>query len=409
MRRQQRPGVEPLEERALLSGSSSTIRLAAAVATPLSVTAGLSPASDPDGNHIVVKPKVVIQGQTAPGATVQLEQTLGGSLNTTTTADSQGAYRFPIKLSQGRSTYNVVSTENGQTATTALTVSRGDVVIDENATLLDAIRINSSAPTVASRQLAMVMVAVYDAVNAVTKTAQPYMVQLKAQPNTSAAAASAAAAETVLSSLFPKQTATFAAMLQEDLATVPNARARTNGVRLGDKVGNAILALRANDGSNAPSSYTPSGLPGTWVPTPPTFTAAVSPQWGASHPGRWSADRSSFPRPPRRRTPPNTRRNTTRSWRSAGRPARSGPRTRRLPPDSGRTSRARPSHRRGTGTRLPRTRRCQRTPASRPTRTFALLNIALADAAIACSGASTSIIPSGPSRPFRLGTSGSTP
>jgi membrane-associated phospholipid phosphatase len=223
---------------------------------------------------------------------------LNGSLTRTTTADAQGAYQFAIKVPEGRNAFEVVATEDGQTATTALTVSRGDVIIDENATLLDAIRVNASSPTAASRELAMVMVASYDAVDALTKTARPYQIHVTARPNTSAVAASTAAAETVLLSLFPNQASAFAAMLREALATVPNAKARANGVRLGDKVGNQILALRADDGSNAPSDYTPSGLPGTWVPTPPTFAPAVTPQWGSVTPWALVSGSQFLPAPP---------------------------------------------------------------------------------------------------------------
>ncbi len=269
-----------------------------AASAPLAITARLAPQSDPDGSGIVVQPKVIIEGQTAPGAAVYLDETSGGSLTRTTTANSQGDYRFTITLPVGQPTFNVVATEAGQTATTSLVVSRGDVIIDENATLLNALTANGSSPTVASRQGAMVMVAVYDAVDAVTKTAQPYQIRVTAPANTSAAAASAAAAETVLSYLFPTLTVVFNAMLKEDLATVPNAKARANGVRLGNKVGAAIIALRANDGSNAVSDYTPSGLPGTWVPTPTAYAPALTPQWGNVTPWALVSGSQFLPPPP---------------------------------------------------------------------------------------------------------------
>jgi hypothetical protein len=275
-----------------------SISTAGDASAPLAITARLAPRSDPDGNAVVVVPKVIIEGETAPGAMVHLAQTLNGSSTATTTADPQGAYQFTVKLPVGRNAFSLVSTEDGQAVSTALTVSRGDVIIDENATLLDAIRVNASAPTVASRELAMTMVAVYDAVDAVDRIAQPYQLRVTAPPNTSAVAASAAAAETVLAYLFPKQTATLHAMLQEDLATVPNATARANGIRLGDKVGNAIIALRAGDGSNAQSTYTPSGLPGKWVPTPPSYAAAVTPQWGSVTPWALVTGSQYLPPPP---------------------------------------------------------------------------------------------------------------
>ena len=60
-------------------------------------------------------------------------------------------------------------------------------------------------------------------------------------------AAVAGAADEVLTALYPKQSATFAATLEESLAMVPGEPARTYGEIVGRWVGDAILALRAND------------------------------------------------------------------------------------------------------------------------------------------------------------------
>jgi membrane-associated phospholipid phosphatase len=69
-------------------------------------------------------------------------------------------------------------------------------------------------------------------------------------------------------------------------------------MRLGQTVGNAIIALRANDGSNAKSDYTPSGLPGTWKPTPPAFARALTPQWGNVTPWALISGSQFLPPPP---------------------------------------------------------------------------------------------------------------
>src|SRR3954451_3429619 len=104
MRRQYRFTVESLESRELLSGSTPQAPITAAdtpPAPPPSIQAALSPTSDPDGNNIIVTPKAIIVGQTAPGAMVQLDQTSGGSLGATTTADAQGHYQFTAPLPVG--------------------------------------------------------------------------------------------------------------------------------------------------------------------------------------------------------------------------------------------------------------------------------------------------------------------
>lgn len=70
-RKQHRLGIELLETRALLSGSSLKLPIVVAdvaPATPLMITAELAPKSDPDGNGVVLRSMVIITGQTVPGA-----------------------------------------------------------------------------------------------------------------------------------------------------------------------------------------------------------------------------------------------------------------------------------------------------------------------------------------------------
>ena len=45
-----------------------------------------------------------------------------------------------------------------------------------------------------------------------------------------------------------------------------------------------ILALRAADGSSVVVPYTPGSAPGAWIPTPPAFAPPVGPGWGAVTP-----------------------------------------------------------------------------------------------------------------------------
>ena len=51
--------------------------------------------------------------------------------------------------------------------------SRGDVVTDWNNAALDAIRVDRTAPPIASRSLAIVHVAIYEAVNGIARTHEP--------------------------------------------------------------------------------------------------------------------------------------------------------------------------------------------------------------------------------------------
>ncbi|MBX6316482.1 MAG: chemotaxis protein CheB, partial [Isosphaeraceae bacterium] len=144
----------------------------------------------------------------------------------------------------------------------------GDLVIQWNATALDAIRVDNRAPQIASRTLAIMHAAIFDAVNAIDREYQPYRVDVMS-PGASAEAAVAAAADRVLTQIYPAQAATFDSKLASSLAAIPDGPAEDGGVALGRFVADQILALRRNDGSNLVVPYTPGTKPGDWRPTPP--------------------------------------------------------------------------------------------------------------------------------------------
>ena len=71
-------------------------------------------------------------------------------------------------------------------------------------------------------------------------------------------------------SLYPAQAATFDAAYLAELAGIPDQpkNARKEGVRWGEKVAAKILLARASDGSTNVVPYTPGSGPGAWIPTP---------------------------------------------------------------------------------------------------------------------------------------------
>jgi hypothetical protein len=121
--------------------------------------------------------------------------------------------------------------------------------------------------------------AMYDAVNSIVRTHQPYHVNMTAAAGTSREAAAAQAAHRVLVGMVPANTAAYDAALAQSLAGVPDGPGKTAGIDLGNTVGAAILALRANDGASAVVPYTPGTAPGQWRPTPPANAAAAAPHW----------------------------------------------------------------------------------------------------------------------------------
>lgn len=163
---------------------------------------------------------------------------------------------------------------------------RADSVTDWNAVALTAIRAERTAPPVAARNLAILHVAIFDAVNGIARTREPYQVTAQASGVTSVDAAIAAAGHRVLLALHPASSATIEAAYQASLAKLPvNPKpARVNGIAWGESVADAILQSRATDGANAVVTYVPGSGPGAWVPTLPAFAPALLPQWGGVTP-----------------------------------------------------------------------------------------------------------------------------
>jgi membrane-associated phospholipid phosphatase len=153
-----------------------------------------------------------------------------------------------------------------------------NVVLEWNQLALHAIGQARVSPVVASRDLAITQAAVYDAVVAIDPEFEPYHAHVAASRGASPEAAAAQAAHDTLTALFPSQTGTFDAALSDDLADIPPGRAR-QGTDVGREVAQQILDWRSTDGSDATVPYTPGTDPGDWQPTPPANLPALAPQW----------------------------------------------------------------------------------------------------------------------------------
>ena len=154
-----------------------------------------------------------------------------------------------------------------------------DMVIRWNNVLLDAVRTVKPPPPAGARAMAIVSLAVYDAVNSIEGKNTPYLTKVATSLATSKEAAVAQAAYRTLSALFPTYQATLDAQLAASLGTVADGAGKTAGIALGNTVATAILNLRSTDGSATVVSYTPGTNPGDWQPTPPANANALLPQW----------------------------------------------------------------------------------------------------------------------------------
>jgi hypothetical protein len=127
------------------------------------------------------------------------------------------------------------------------------------------------APSVAALHMAMVQGAVYDAVNAIDRRYEPYLVAPRAKRGYSTDAAAATAAHRVLVSLLPGQQAQLDGLYQASLDAIADGRAEGGGVRVGEEAATAMLAARANDGRFGPFRFAVGTEPGEWRPVLPAF------------------------------------------------------------------------------------------------------------------------------------------
>src|SRR5437899_2390277 len=105
--------------------------------------------------------------------------------------------------------------------------------------------------------------------------------------------------------LFPSQAASFDSRLAEDLGQIWDGDAKTYGIDLGHRAAAAILALRANDGSQHVEprvgvDFITSNEPGKWRQDPISqIPLALGAYWGQVKPFvLWSADQFRVPPPP---------------------------------------------------------------------------------------------------------------
>jgi hypothetical protein len=147
--------------------------------------------------------------------------------------------------------------------------ARADVVLDWNTIAVNTAVVNHQNPFAQARYAAIVQLAVFEAVNAITGEYQPYLGTITAPPGASAEAAAIEAAYQVLSAYFPASQATLTADRTSSLAAIPDGQAKIDGIATGDAAAAALIALRANDGSSPPQVKIPGPpVPGEWQATP---------------------------------------------------------------------------------------------------------------------------------------------
>jgi hypothetical protein len=178
-------------------------------------------------------------------------------------------------------------------AALAAGAAHADAVLDWNDVALEEVAASGQLPPDGARTLAMVHVAVFDAVNAIDRRFEPFALEQRAS-GASVDAAVASASYRVLLGLFPARQATLEATYRAAVGRVPDGPAKRAGIELGERAAKLCLERRAHDGAGAPGRYAPRTSAGVYVPT----SLPVSAEWPAVTPWSMATPAQFRPAPP---------------------------------------------------------------------------------------------------------------
>lgn len=175
-----------------------------------------------------------------------------------------------------------------------LQTAYADVVTDWNIKAGEVVVEGKLGPPPANRVMAVMHTAVYEAVNAITKRYPVSGLNLPAATGASVDAAVAAASRNTLAKLVPSQQAVIDSAYTAALAKIVDGAAKTDGVAVGEKAADAILAMRAGDSVGAGDAYRPFTTAGVYVPT----VIPAASQWSLRKPWLMTSSAQFRPAPP---------------------------------------------------------------------------------------------------------------
>lgn len=228
---------------------------------------------------------VALVGESEPEMLVRL---VDAQQQRMTAADGDGQFRLSsVLLDTGSNTLSLAAEDlaGNLSEATAHTLERvmpegeAEAALTWNNAALEAIRRDGTDPAMASRSLAMVTAASYDAINAVDGASGSFYVRVEPRTGASAEAAAATAAHGVLEYLYTDQAAHFDELLRASLESIDPGEAKDDGIAVGEAVAERLIDLRRHDGARDFVSHTPGSGVGDWRPTLPGHQTAQHPQW----------------------------------------------------------------------------------------------------------------------------------
>ena len=147
------------------------------------------------------------------------------------------------------------------------TAARSDVIMDWNAKA-DAIAVEKQLPNAPNaRGQAMLHVAMFEAVNAIDRRYAPYKLNLVADRAPQGKRPRLPRRMTCCWRSIPTRSPTSMRRSRRRSPGLPSPRRNRRASNSAGQAAAGIIALRADDGSNAPESYRPVTAPGVYVPT----------------------------------------------------------------------------------------------------------------------------------------------
>lgn len=181
--------------------------------------------------------------------------------------------------------------------TSGLVISaRADEVTDWNEALFRAALLARDNPLATTRTAAIVQAAVFDTLNSFDRRYTPVHFHQPAPADASRRAAVVQAAYATLANLYPSEQGMLSARRTVSLASLASDRGRENewsiaaGIEWGQKVADEILAWRSSDGLlRALPPFLGGSEPGMWRPVAPGFVPAVGQQFALMTPWAMSS------------------------------------------------------------------------------------------------------------------------
>lgn len=184
------------------------------------------------------------------------------------------ALMLPLSLIAARDTNNNTTNQ------------KNDPVIVWNQVALEIMKKTDLAPAQVARNLAILHLAIFDAVNLVEQKYAPYTENLRmnVNPDASEDAAAIAAGHRVLTTLFPMELTFIDERMKGLFTAIPEGDSRKDGIELGRQVAKEILASRNKDNSDRNLKFKSTPKAGNWQPNPGDQRNSLLPHWSGVTP-----------------------------------------------------------------------------------------------------------------------------